>query len=255
MTRGRWLVAGAALSLAPVGCQLAFPISEGAGSSDAALVDGHAPTPDGRMGTPDTSTPVSDACTASANPAVGSLVDTFASATIASQWVVTTPGCVSDVAGAIVATPAANNAGDYCILKNAFNTSYHLTCSQIVLKVPTVTSPVLGVQTFLDISPSGSSSQSLDVILEAGGFSFALAATMDLGGYNATNDLWWRLREVGGQVEFSTSPDASSWNVRGATPAPFSLDALEISFGAGAYKSVASPGQARFQCFNVPGGC
>ena len=33
---------------------------------------------------------------------------------------------------------------------------------------------------------------------------------------------------------------------------PFSLDEIGISIGAGTYKQVANPGEARFRCYNVP---
>ena len=123
----------------------------------------------------------------------------------------------------------------------------------MTVKVAEVARQVVGVQTFIDI---GTNTGGVDLLLEAGGFSF-LQGTVDtpLSSYDAAKDVWWRLRESGGTLFFETSADGATWTMKGQTADPPGLDAVQVTIGAGAYRATSMPGTAEFRCYNLPAGC
>jgi hypothetical protein len=161
--------------------------------------------------------------------------------------------CIDQVGSELVATPS-NAMPEYCF---AFPLAdYHLTCDSVFFKVPEVTSPILRVQTVLYIE-SVTDSASINVLAENGGISIASTASnrQDVA-YDPVLDLWWRVTERDGETTFSTAPDGVAWRDRMQVPTVLSLDHVQISIGAGTYPVVpATPGQARFRCFNVPPPC
>ena len=68
-------------------------------------------------------------------------------------------------------------------------------------------------------------------------------------------DVWWRLRERDGAVFFDTSSDGLGWVNRGSAADPIPLDDVTVAIGAGTWLDVATPGRARFHCYNVPPPC
>jgi hypothetical protein len=213
-------------------------------SLDGAPFDGNTSTGDGD-------------CGAFSLPATSSLVDDFASGSLSPNWFVPPPnGCIQELADSLFATPVANTVNSFCLAVTVAD--YHLECDRITMRVPQVTTPEVGVQTVIYVD-AVDSQKHLFVILENGGFQ--LVSEQSDGGatsiylteaYDGAKDLWWRLREASGTVYFDTAPDGVTWTTRGTTPDPFPLADVNIFLGAGAYRALANPGQASFQCYNVP---
>ncbi len=223
------LLASVSLSLAA--CDLSYL---GPGSADSSVADAG-----------------STECGTFTQPPASSLTDDFSGSTPSPNWV-EVGNCVNRATNEVVAAPPASSPGSYCLYNTAIN--YHLTCDGITVKVPTVTSSQIGVQTVLYIN--GASQDATSVLLEAGGFSLDVPGKNITGpGYDPTQDLWWALRERDGTVVFETSPDGVAWTTRIQTPATTSYDNVQISIGAGTYASVANPGQATFRCYNKPPPC
>jgi hypothetical protein len=83
------------------------------------------------------------------------------------------------------------------------------------------------------------------------GAGFAVA-DLDDRSYSPSSDVWWRLGEREGTLTFETSPDGSTWKIKGSIEIPFRLDEVQIEIGAGTYQPNIPPGQAHFDCYNVP---
>jgi hypothetical protein len=176
--------------------------------------------------------------------------DTFSSGQLTDLWTPAGP-CVDQVGGELVSTPPAS--GLYC---HAWaHGSYHLTCDSVTVRVPEVTNSTLGVQTFIYVHQPSASGQ-LQLLLEGGGFQIGNGTFYaDAGPYDPVNDVWWRLRERDGELFFETSPDGQTWSIRVQAADPMPFDDVEIAIGAGTWQFVASPGRARFHCYNVPPPC
>jgi hypothetical protein len=117
------------------------------------------------------------------------------------------------------------------------------------MHVPEVTTPVPGVQ--IQAAPT------MVLFVENGRFSLGEVGTPGpfTGAYDPVADAWWRIGESAGSFVFETSPTGVSWIERGSIPITASYDDIGIAFGAGTYLPVASPGRARFRCFNQPPPC
>jgi hypothetical protein len=219
-------------------------VSDARVSPDDSPVDARTPTVEGD-------------CGSFSLPPASSLVDDFTSASPSPSWFVPPPNdCIQQVDDSLVATPLANTVTSFCLAVTVAD--YHLECDSIAMRVPKVTTTEVGVQTIIYVD-AVDSQKHLFLVLENGGFQLVsgqsdggTASVSLTGAYDATKDLWWRLREAGGAVYFDTAPDGVTWTTRGTTPDPFPLDDVNIFLGAGAYKAVANPGQASFQCYNVP---
>lgn len=74
--------------------------------------------------------------------------------------------------------------------------------------------------------------------------------------YSPTADEWLRLRESGSTIYWETSPDGSSWTVRGTAPdsaTAMPLDGVRLVFDAQEYSTGnPAPGEARFSGLNAP---
>lgn len=193
-------------------------------------------------------------CGAFTYPAVSSFKDDFTTG-FGASWNTYGSTCISESNGDLLAQPTPDASNDFCHVWTA--AFYHLTCDSLTFKVAEATDDVLGAQTFVYIdTPSGM----LMLIKESAGFQLGApddsgVAPLSLGPYNAAQDVWWRLRETDGRLYFETSADGVTWNMRGSEPDPVSLDKVRIAIGAGVYKPVAMPGQARFRCYNLLGSC
>ena len=188
-------------------------------------------------------------------PGASSFSDDFASGSFAPNWFPVDESCVHEAGGELVAQPAPNTVDSYCF---AWTTSsYRLASDSVAVKVPEVTTQAtIGVQTFIYLE-TADGSQELVLLLEGGGFQlYGTGPTLVVtGGYDPQEDLWWRLREAGGDLFFETSPDGTTFVLRGQWPDPIVLDDVRVGLGAGAWQALASPGQARFDCYNLPAPC
>ena len=182
-----------------------------------------------------------------ANPAASSISDDFSSGSLAPRWMPVDP-CIAETGGELVASPLPS--GRYC---HAWTIGdFHLSCDTVAVHVPQVTAQDLGVQTFMYIGTLDGTS-SFDVLLEAGGIQFG---SPDLFfSYDMVADAWWRVSESDGEMTIDTAPDGTTWTRRAMIAEPWSMDHVQIALGAGTYKQVTSPGQARFHCYNVPPPC
>jgi hypothetical protein len=189
-----------------------------------------------------------------ANPPASSLKDDFTTP-YTTRWAPINPQapCINQVGAELVAAP--DPAGMFCYADTI--SAFHLTCDSIFLKVPEVTSPVLRVQTLLYVY-SVPDDLTFNVLLEAGGLQMAVlgnTTTRVDAPFDPALDVWWRLSEFDGVTTFDTSPDGVTWRELMRMPTPLLFDHVIVSIGAGVYQPVASPGQARFRCYNVPPPC
>ncbi len=191
-------------------------------------------------------------CGAFGDPSASAFGDNFTSGSLTPGWDIVNGSCVDESGGELVSTPPSNMSGSYCFVWT--HGVYHLSCDSIVVRVPEVTQPVLGAQTFIYLEPADQSQQ-YALILEDGGFNSHLNGTGDFFPYDAASDAWWRLSEAAGQLIFSVSPDGATWTTVDSGPDPFPLDNINVGLGAGTYVPVADPGQAVFHCYNVPPPC
>ena len=192
-------------------------------------------------------------------PKASSLVDGFSDGTAAPKFRIDgdLDTCALEKSGRVVVDlPQPAPAGYFCFYETL--QVYDLTCDGVVLKVPQVAGPALGVQTYLYVGPDPA--HLVMVVVENGSYLFSTDAKafINVGQYDSGSP-WWRLREasVGGQrkVIFETSPDAAAWTERYSVARPFALDSVKVSFGAGAYRASASSGSSLFACYNAPAGC
>jgi hypothetical protein len=187
------------------------------------------------------------------NPAASSIQDDFATGVLTDRWAAI-GGCIAQSAGDLVAVPT--DTGAYCFAATLVTT--HLSCDAIVMRVPEVTAPVLGAQTFIYVSPA-TSDENMHMILEGDGYQLGTNTNGIIVGSadvrDPVNDVWWRLSAIDGEVVFDTSPDGVAWRERLRGPEPFSFDDVYVSLGAGTWMPTPSPGQARFGCYNVSPPC
>jgi hypothetical protein len=192
-----------------------------------------------------------DACGTFARPPISSFVDDFGDGVIDSRYVGISP-CIMESGGELVASPAANSPElSYCLVFTL--ETFQLTCDAMTVHVPQATTPITGTQTVMYFNTPG---HHIDLLLDTGGFQMApdrdasrQVIVPEL--YDPVADAWWRIRADPDAFYFDTSPDGATWKVRGSMPLTFSLDEVQIGFGAGAYRSIPDPGTARFRCLNL----
>ncbi len=76
-------------------------------------------------------------------------------------------------------------------------------------------------------------------------------STVDQIELDTTEMAWLRIRSADGSVYWEYSTNGLDWTVLTSTPNPITITALFAEVGAGTYESVASPGYARFDSFNI----
>jgi hypothetical protein len=189
------------------------------------------------------------------HPGTSSLIDRFDDGMPGPAWSPLLACTFAETGGEVIFTPPANDT-EFCWYSSV--DVFHLTCDTLTVKVTGTTSPVLGVQTFIYLIPEDGSVP-LNLLHEAGGFRLAPdsgSGEIDIPlPYDPVADVWWRLREAEGTLYFETSPDGVDFVVRGSGVSPIPLDALEIRIGAGTHLPLATPGEARFDCYNAPAPC
>ncbi len=181
------------------------------------------------------------------NSPASAFTDNFSSGNLAATWTPVDP-CIAESGSELVASPLPS--GRYC---HAWTQGdWHLSCDAITVHVPEAAAQVRGVQTYVYVQDV-SGGPLLELLLEAGGFQLT---SPSIGGtYDAVMDAWWRLGELDGTVYFDVSADGVTFTRMAQVASPFSLDHVAVAIGAGTYKPVTSPGQARFHCYNVPPPC
>jgi hypothetical protein len=196
---------------------------------------------------------------ASQVPKASSLRDDFADGTPSPNFRVDgdTEICALEASGEVVVDlPQPLNSSYFCFYET--QNDYDLTCDSVVLKVPEVAGPVVGVQTYLYVGPDPE--HLVMVVVENGTYLFSTDAVRfaDAGRYDPASP-WWRLREtsIDGQrkVVFETSSDAATWTQRYSTARPYPLNEVKVAFGAGAYRPSSATGAGVFACYNAPAGC
>jgi hypothetical protein len=199
---------------------------------------------------PGTDVTVVDHCATATftNPSASSFIDDFSSGVLTARWFPVDP-CIAETGSELVASPLPS--GRYCHAWT--NGDYHLSCDAITVHVPEVTAPELGVQTYLYIFNLTDNVSNFDVLLEAGGIAFGPSGAGFT--YDAIADAWWQVSEHDGALTIATAPDGIMWTPKSTIATPFAMDHVQVALGAGTYKAVASPGQARFHCYNVPPPC
>jgi len=196
----------------------------------------------------------SPACDLAA-PGWSTLVDDFADGNLEPNWFNAGVACLQETGGELVAAPPANMPGVYCVAYS--HALDRLGCDAFFMHVAEATAPVHGSQTVVYIT---NTDHSVWMLMDSGGFQMAVDMNPDSiiyapAPYDAVADAWWRFRGEPGTVYFETSPDGTTWGPRLQIAAPFSLDALQVSIGAGTYLPLPTPGAARFRCFNRPPPC
>lgn len=68
--------------------------------------------------------------------------------------------------------------------------------------------------------------------------------------WNATNHKYLRIRESGGNIEWHSSANGTSWTLRGDIATPFTITDLYVDFGA-TCGNIASPGSFRIEDVNL----
>jgi len=233
--RGRLVVALASAGLSA--CSLAIPLDDYDRGSTATSGTG------GAGGT----------CAPGSHPRISSLVDDFSDGTPAPAWVPVGRCSPLETRGEVVVVPPTTG-DEFCWYASV--DTFQLRCDAVTFLVAEATAPALGVQTFVYIDPTDAA-EPINLILEGGGFQLGKTSDMTSLGkaYDSVDDRWWRLREAADRLHFETSPDGKVWADLGSIPDPEPLDAVRIRFGAGTYMPLANPGQARFDCYNVPPPC
>jgi hypothetical protein len=155
-----------------------------------------------------------------------------------------------------VALPAPVNASYYCYFETT--STYDLTCDAIVVKVPAVVGPSVGLQTFLYLTADPA--HKLTILVEDGAYLVGLEGEkLSYSGRYSAAEPWWRLRETAASgkrvVVFETSADAQTWTERTRLDRPFGVGSVKIALGAGAWAANASPGISEFACYNAAGTC
>lgn len=78
------------------------------------------------------------------------------------------------------------------------------------------------------------------------------AAGVYSGTYNEVAHRWFRMREVGGETEFATSPDGATWTVRGSATNSGDFSGARLTFSAAwSGNSGPAPGESAYAAFGV----
>jgi hypothetical protein len=186
-------------------------------------------------------------------PGVSSFTDDFTSG-FAGKWDAFGSTCISETSGDLLAKPTPNASNEYCHVWTA--AFFHLTCDSLTVKVAEATEDLLGAQTYIFVETAAGR---IILLKESQGFHFSGPADsgidIPVGAYDPAQDLWWRLREADGHLYFETAAEGTTWKTRSDMLTPISLDKVQIALGAGVYKPLTMPGQARFRCYNMPPPC
>lgn len=181
-------------------------------------------------------------------PPASALVDDFGTRVLADQWDVS-GACASAAMRTLVTTLAGGDATCAATTRPRL----HLTCDHVAFKLEEPAAAKAGVVTLVSV---GSAAGPLEVRLENARLRLGVpGAYADLGASEPMTDRWWRLSEREGKVTLETSGDGAAWRRRGAIPTPFPLDDVQVTLGARNEVGDATPGRARFRCFNLPPPC
>jgi hypothetical protein len=178
--------------------------------------------------------------------------------TLWGDWSVDTGVTLSQSGGVLSITPPASTAGMRYGTYETGN-AYDLTGSTVRVKVPAMVNAfacdeaALGVNDWITGNAFG-----LDVDNGRIACSQQVSGTTtQLGAdqaYSSVSDLYWRLREQAGSVYCETSADGVTWNMIGSpgSSSTIGVTKVQLELTAGTCASVATPGTAQFDNFNLP---
>lgn len=161
---------------------------------------------------------------------------------------------ISQTGGEVVATAGSSTAtvgyGGYDSVS-----SFNLTGLAASIEVATNVNSATGAQAYFKLVKDASNN--VQWIYEAGTLKpqkTVAGSTSDITAgvtYSSSTHKYWRIRESGGSTFFDYSADGSSWTNHTSLSNPFVVTSMSVEFAAGTYQSVASPGAAHFDNFNV----
>lgn len=130
---------------------------------------------------------------------------------------------------------------------NAASQRYSFVGDTIFLQVPQVSGTANSWQNSvkLDVDANNSIEMGMDGGTFKGRVTRAGVTTDTLlagGTYNATNHLWWRMRESGGTVYWDTSPDGLTWTNLGSVAHQLSVGSVALKLQAGHWNAADADG-------------
>jgi hypothetical protein len=157
----------------------------------------------------------------------------------------------TETGGALLVQPAPNQP-DAVYCGYVTEDEYDMRCGEISVRVEPLTAT--GAETLLSLT-AGPEVIKLNVI-----DGYLHVATKDVMNvhqtpYQETQHRYWRVRERMGTLTFETSGDGMGWMMFYEMPVPATaeMDKVVVTLSAGTFQNqVPTPGEARFDCFNVP---
>lgn len=186
-----------------------------------------------------------------ASPAITTLTDAFTGTTLnTTKWVKFGTASQTAQNGVLTITPKANATGYHGITSKQY---YELKSNAVFVKVQQTTTANVAAETQL-IAELDSKNR---IVIMRGKNGLVLRRTVNgvnsdtTVTYNATNMLWWRIREAAGTVYLETSANATTWTTRRSFAKPFDLSQVKVSLSAGTSQAIANPGAAKFDNLNI----
>jgi len=174
----------------------------------------------------------------------GTVIDT-------NKWTANgTTSYLQQLDGQLIMTPTALTSG-YCAVDSGL---YDLTGSYVMVKNESLVS---GSSTEQQLIVEIDEPNKIVIFYSNGGMVCrkTVAGVNDdtYPGYDASRDIWWRIRESGGTIYMETSPDSVTWTTLRSFVNPFAVTSLLCILQAGNYdNTVATPNRAVFSRFNLP---
>lgn len=185
------------------------------------------------------------------------LIDNFDNSSLSSKFstFLSGAGSVVETGGGIKITPESSVAGSD---NECFSTgsTYDLTGNYVKIKVPQVLNANANTETsiFLKLDDNNLLRMNVAESPQTVNCHKIVSGVYTLTGwtnYNATNHLWWCIRERGGTIYWDTSPTGAnnSWTNVGSVATPFAITDLALLM-VGYANNVASPGFCIFDELN-----
>jgi len=187
------------------------------------------------------------------------LGDALAAGIADNTWYVetagTAAGTVTEDSGGIVIALAADHADDVYVGLTSYR-YYDLRGSRLFVRVPQMVSTATTAEAALRVSVS--SYLYAEVHQKHGEIHYVTRSpsgvTSELAShsYSPAADLWWSIREDGGELVFETSADGASWTnaYSYGLPASFTAQSLRVGLLAHEPDAVATPGAVKFVDLN-----
>lgn len=185
---------------------------------------------------------------------IAALRDDFADNIIAAAWDASATGSatVAETSGEARCTLPSSTVGSH-LARYTSHSPYDLTAGSFYVNIDTMVSTSVAATAFFQLYIDGGNA------LQWTQLSGTLKAVSIVGGvstdeysvtWNASTYKYLRIRESGGNIEWHSSSNGTTWTLRATLAAPFTLTALYVDFGA-ACGNVASPGSFRLDDVNL----